>query len=302
MANPKIVNSIDYDLAAIRAGGAVPSVPGKVKLVHHFGFDAAASFQRIGVPTRKIFSVQDGGSAVTAMSFDIQPPGICKIVSQDMSLKMNATRQGVAVIESVAPGDCKLILLAGGTKVDSVSLKAVPVRFVITRFYNLIDAKGRRGVDPARPDVSLAALDSLIDQVNGIVGAQCDVWMAKSGQGLLRDLSCRDDLQNKIDINRFNIFAQSDMDGQAEYHVMFVWGIDGPHSNGITKSNVTMIDASITTEKREITLAHEFVHFLSGGGIVTVGDHDTQQDDLMFKTAPHGINMRKDRLAKIIPH
>ena len=61
MANPKIVNSIDYDLAAIRAGGAVPSVPGKVKLVHHFGFDAAASFQRIGVPTRKIFSVQDGG-------------------------------------------------------------------------------------------------------------------------------------------------------------------------------------------------------------------------------------------------
>ena len=69
----------------------------------------------------------------------------------------------------------------------------------------------------------------------------------------------------------------------------FVRAIEGGHSNGITKSNFTLLDSSLPSDKRQLTLAHEFVHFLSGSGIVKVNDHDDKQSDLLFKTAPHGI-------------
>jgi hypothetical protein len=138
-----------------------------------------------------------------------------------------------------------------------------------------------------------------VDAVNSIVSIQVDCMLTPSGDGALRDLSDSRDFGRAVDINKTNIFSFTGMDGDAGYHVIFVWAIDGPHSNGITKSNVTLLDASLAENKRPITLAHEFVHFLCGSGIVTVTDHDDQQDDLMFRTYPHGLNMRKARMQKV---
>jgi hypothetical protein len=301
MPTPKIINFTDYSLEEVRAQGPVrPPPPGRISFVHHCGFDPETRFQRMGVGTQKMFTVQHGGTALTGMSFEIQPPGFCRIVEQDMSLYHTPTQSGRVTIEAVASGDCELRLVSGGTKVDSISIKAAPSRNVITRFYNLIDGTGRQGVDPSRIQVLNDALPTLIERVKGIVHAQCGVLMVRSGTGLLRDLNTSEDLQARVNIDRFNIYALSGKDDQAQYHVMYVWGIDGAHSNGITRLNMTMINNALTNQYPEVTLAHEFVHFLSGSGIRRVDDHDPRREDLMFKTAPHGINMRKDRLLRII--
>jgi hypothetical protein len=55
--------------------------------------------------------------------------------------------------------------------------------------------------------------------------------------------------------------------------------------------------------KMPVTLAHEFVHFLSanpGLEAVNAGGHDPLKDDLMFAPAPHGINIRKVRQDKLL--
>jgi hypothetical protein len=53
--------------------------------------------------------------------------------------------------------------------------------------------------------------------------------------------------------------------------------IDGPESGGITNTNITMLKGDLLKEHRETTLSHEFVHFLSGSGVVKVGDHDGER-------------------------
>ncbi len=302
MPTPKITNYDYFDLEQVRVQGPVmPPMPGRISLAHHCGFDAETRFQRMGVGTQKKFTVHHGGTALTGMSFEIQPPDICKIVEQDMSVYRTPEERGRVTIEAVGSGDCELRLVTGGTKLDSISIKAAPSRNVITRFYNLIDGRGRRGADPSSSQVSNDTLRTLIERVNQIVGLQCGVLMVKSGTGILRDLNTPDDLGDRVDIGRFNIYALSGKDEQAEYHVMFVWGIDGAHSNGITRVSMTMLNIALTNMYPEVTLAHEFVHFLSGGGMVRIHDHDPRREDLMFATAPHGVNMRKDRLLKIIP-
>jgi hypothetical protein len=290
----KIINLLDFDLEATRGLKSTGS------LVHRFGFDPAAKFQRIGVGNRKQFGTE--GGPPTGLSFKVSPPGVCTILSQDMSIKFGS-RQGMATIEAAAAGVCKLVLAnSAGKAVDEATLNVFPQRNVKVRFYNLVDAKGRQGINATHFSVQPTALESLIDTVNSIVGVQCDVWLHKTGLGLLRDLRTANDMGRAVDIDKFNIFGEPDRDPDAEYHVLFVWGISGTHTNGITKSNVTFLDASLPVEKRDTTLAHEFVHFLSGSGIVTTSDHDGQKSDLMFKTAPHGLMLRKDRLLKIIPH
>ena len=296
----QIVEFLAYDFAAVHGRSA-----GKVPLTHHFGLDSEAKFQRLASGSRRALSTV--GGPVSEMKFVITGTANCKIVSQDMTVKGLGGRNGMVVIEGVSPGTGTKVELkdGAGKTVDAIDVQVGKFVGIKVRFYNLIDGKGRKAVStipfaPVPPMFSEAKLDTLVDRVNDIVNPQCDCLLAVKGKGAMIDLATPNDLGDRVDINKFNIFSFGDMDKDAQYHVVFVWSIDGPHTNGITRSNVTLLEASLSEEKRDLTLAHEFVHFLSGGGVVTIGDHDERQSDLMFKTAPHGINMRKLRLQKIL--
>lgn len=295
----KIAEFVPFDFALVngRTAGTVP-------LVHHFGLDPEAKFQFLAAGARRLLSTV--GGPVKGMTFVVTGGSNCKIVSQDMTVAGLNGRTGMAVIEGTSPGTGTKIELkdGAGKTVDAVDIQVGNFVSTKVRYYNLIDGKGRKGVNtipfaPLPPLFSEPVLDALTDRVNNIVGAQCDCLLTARAKGAMIDLSTSTDFGDRVDINKLNIFSFGDMDHDAQYHVIFVWGIDGPHSNGITKSNVTLLQASAADDKRDITLAHEFVHFLSASGIVTVGDHDDRPSDLLFKTAPHGIAMRKGRLQKL---
>lgn len=301
MGTLRIVNTFRYDHTASYPNTTL-NVPSPPKLVHDFGFDRSAKFTMIYVGGRAQFSVEGGNPS--GMRFEFRPTtAFCKILSQDISLKIQE-KVGLITIEGIAPGACKLSLVdAKGTTVDEISIDVVPFRSVLTRFYNLIDGKGRRAMrDPGTdPSVSQTTLIDLVFEINSIITPQCGVMMGLSGQGLIRDLGVLADLGNRVDINKhlISLVASSDFDRLSQYHIVFVWGIDGGHSRGITHTNVTLIQSNLGSA-RSITLAHEFAHFLSGSGIITVGDHDSDISDLLFKQFPHGIAMRQARLKKII--
>jgi len=224
-----------------------------------------------------------------------------------MSVKGPAGRTGLMVLEGVSPGTGATLELrnATGKAVDSIAVAVAPFNSFKVRYYNLIDGKGRKAVStidfaPPPPNFSPATLTDLTDRVNSIVSTQCDCMLVPNGGGTMIDLSTPDDMGDRVNGDRFNIFRFGNMDTDAQYHVVFVWVIEGAHSNGITKTNTTLLEASLSLGKRPLTLAHEFVHFLSGSGVVTVGDHDDNETDLLFKSAPHGINLRKARLEKIV--
>ncbi|HEY0777265.1 MAG TPA: hypothetical protein VGD56_04785 [Gemmatirosa sp.] len=297
----KIVNTFRYD-HGISFPGTSLGMSSPPKLVHDFGFDRKARFQMLQVGSAAKLS-SDGGDP-TGMHFELRPATqACKIVSQDMTLKV-LDKIGMVVVEGVAPGTGHLVLVdAKGKVVDQVDIEVVAHRAVITRFYNLIDSKGRRGIrDPGTdPTVSKIALSNLIDEIESIVLVQCGVAMAISGEGYIRDLNVSADLGNRIDLQRdvTKLVASSDFDRAAQFHVAFGWDIDGGHPRGSTMTNVAVIRSDLKSS-RSVTLAHEFVHFLSGSGIVTKDDHDSESSDLLFKSFPHGIALRRDRLKKII--
>lgn len=299
----QITNALEYDYGAVN----LPNRPkGSTPLVHTWGFDPTAKYQRIAAPSARRLLSTKGGS-VAGLSFKVTGPPNIKIVSEDMSFKGTGGREGLVCIEGVTAGaGTKLELQnAAGKTIDAIDVEVAPFVGIKVRYYNLIDGKGRHGVStvpfaPVPADFNGPALTDLTDNVNSIVATQCDCFLAANGKGAIIDLGTPKDMKNQVDINDVNIFSFGDMDADAQYHVIFVWSIAGGHSNGITRSNVTLLDASLSLEKRPITLAHEFVHFLSGSGVVTVGDHDDQNSDLLFRTAPHGINLRKSRLQKIL--
>ena len=246
------------------------------------------------------------------MRFVIRPSSAraFRIDSQDMSQRVGH-KIGLVAIQGVMAGDSQLALANSSDpsiSYDEITVRVVPIREVRVRFYNLIDTKGRRGIrDPATDaSVSNAALRSLVAEVNAMVGPQCGVQLVMSGQGSLQDLNVFADLENRVDIvKNLNAIYASDLDRSAQYHVAFVWGIEGSHARGITDLNISLMRTDLGPT-RSITLAHELVHFLSGGGTgrpgLTVGDHDEPGSllDLMHNRSPHGILMRKDRLMKII--
>jgi hypothetical protein len=271
------------------------------KLTHTWGLDSASRFLNLSVGMRKQLSTVGGDPK--GMSVDVSPTSICTLVGPPNLTDKVFGRTGFITLEGVAEGDAEIKLLdAGGKTVDKIAIKVVKARTVKVRFYNMVDGKGRQGVrDPdTDADFKVAAFQDLVFALNSIVGLQCDVFMSLTGLGALRNLTFSADLGNRVNIDEVNPFSSSDLDPDAQFHVAFVWGISGGHANGITKSNFSLLQAGRTGTKREVTLCHEFVHFLSGGGIVRPSDHDDQPSDLMFKTAPHGINMRKARLEKII--
>lgn len=291
----RFASLLDFDLDIARAGTSTG------KLVHHFGFDPEARFQQVAVGQRKVLSTVGGDTK--GLTATIKPTAICKFVTAPDLTSKFLSRLGIITIEGVAEGEAVLSLTdARGKEVDRVAIGVTKFRSVVTRFYNLVDDKGREGIRnvDTNPLFTPLAIEALVQTINDIVLCQCEVMMVNSGTGAVRNLTFASDLGTRVDINKVNPFSSTDLDKAAQYHVAFVWGIDGAHSNGITKSNFTLIQSSLPSEKRDLTIAHEFVHFLSGSGIVTVGDHDDRQSDLLFKTAPHGIMLRKARLQKII--
>jgi hypothetical protein len=289
----QLINLFDYTHG--------PGVLNKVKLTHFWGFDSQSRFLNLSVGVRKQLSIAGGDP--TGMSVDVSPTSICRFVGQPNLTDKVFDRTGFVTLEGVTEGDAEIKLLdPNGKTLDKVAIKVVKPRFVKVRFYNLVDGKRRKGVSDPDTDVSfsLGALQDLVLGVTSIVGLQCDVSMGLAGLGFLRDLTFTADLGNRVKIQDVNPFSSPDLDPDAQYHVAFVWGLAEGHPNGITKSNFSLLQADLRDTQREVTLAHEFVHFLSGGGIVNVNDHDDLVSDLMFKTSPHGINMRKGRLTKII--
>jgi hypothetical protein len=300
----KITDFQDYNYAAINPP---PAGMGKLGLVHHFGFDEDARYQRIGEQARRLLSTK--GGPVAGCSFKITGTPNCAIVSQDLSINGPEGRSGLVVIEGKTAGTGTKLELqdSSGKTLDSIDIDVASPVGIKVRYYNLIDSGHSSGVipyqgGPVPAAFANSALGDLTDKVNSIVAVQSDCLLAQSGGGALRDLVASNSLGGAVNINSFNIFSfsGSGMDPDAQYHVIFVWAIDGPHSNGITKSNTTLLRADLSEAHRAITLAHEFGHFLSGSGVVTIGDHDDRHSDLMFKTFPHGINMRKARLQKLL--
>jgi hypothetical protein len=320
-----IVNAIESDLD-VTWGGTINSSrsssrtagfsPGGATLQHnhHNGFDPERHFAMltVGAPFQMYLSVTGEGAFNRGWDFVLDPPSApcAKIVSKDMTYSDQNLR-GLLVLEGVAPGECQLFLKNEKSKlVDTVKLKVVPARNVVARFYNLIDGKGREGVtvDPVtgQPDAIFQEprLRQLLDAVNFIVGPQCGVWLLPSNSEALKDASVAPiDLGDHIDNDDKTVQATittADRDANANYHVYFVWSIkDKPgqkeKTRGSTISNYTLLLASLAHMDRVITLAHEFVHFLSGSH-----GHDSKNSDLMFETFPHGIQMRRDRLLQII--
>jgi hypothetical protein len=251
-------------------------------------------------------SYSAGGAFVLGVPSDSGP---AKVTDLDMSWTDNAGKNGIITIEGVAPGECQLYLLDGGRQLDAITIKVVPCRRVVTRFYNMIDGVGHTGIsDPASdPNFSLGELSALIDGVNQIVFAQSYVLMAASGSGVLKDANfAPHNFGDHIDKDdrslRTIIPFADDPDPDAAYHVFFVWSIKEDATSrertlGATVPEFTLILSDLDKTQRILTLSHEFVHWLSD----TSGtSHDAKQSDLMFKTEPHGIMMRRDRLLRII--
>jgi hypothetical protein len=259
----KIVNSsigsFDLDLAKGGSNG---------QLVHFFGFDPVARFQMIMVGDRRQFSVS--GGSPKGFTFKFAPTGKggrFKFIAQDMDLKFK-DRQGLVTIEGVVPGDCSLELVDSNTltPVDRIDVTVVKFANVVTRFYNLVPKSGGNSVDPKT--VTKTKLDDLMDSVNTIVMMQCSVSMAPSGGGLLRDLQVPSFTGGRVQLEDprqfIALFASSDVDRDAEYHVIFARSID-TGAAAITKQNFTLVKSDVLTRPfhPECTFAHEFVHFLS---------------------------------------
>lgn len=298
----QITSLNDFDYAAINSR---TSDMGKVALIHRWGFDPVAKFQRISVAGRRLLSTQ--GGPTDDLTFKVTGAATCRIVSQDMFFKGPAGRNGLLVLEGVSPGTGAKLELQNkaGKAVDSIEVAVAEFNSFKIRYYNLIDGKSRKAVStidfaPLPPNFSPVTLTDLTDKVNSIVSTQCDCMLFPNGGSTMIDLSTPNDMGERVNGDMFNIFRFGNMDKNAQYHVVFVWAIAGGHTNGITKNNTTLLQASLSLGKRPITLAHEFVHFLSGSGVITVGDHDDKETDLLFKSAPHGINLRKARLQKIV--
>jgi hypothetical protein len=83
----------------------------------------------------------------------------------------------------------------------------------------------------------------------------------------------------------------------AVFFVSTIAAARGERINGQTLGNRTLISTSYQKQEKHITLAQEITHFLCK--TPDDDDHDPGADSLMFKTAPHGTRMRKDRILKI---
>jgi len=290
-----LVHDSEFDLSVAHGG------PANSKLKHFYGFDPADKFHMMTPGSTHVFTVAGGDPSGCSVEFD--NPGVVSFLNPpEFSTVVGPGRRGTIPLDGGSVGTTNLILKdKSGKQVDKIEVRVVAPKQINVRFYNLVDEKNREGV--AKPDsdplFTVHALNQLLDFANKIVGWQCGVNMAATGSGGLRNLKFAQDLGNAIDIDKLNIFSTTDRDDSAAFHVAFAWRIAGGHTNGITKSNVCLIDNSLSGQKREITLAHEFVHFLSGSGIVKVNDHDRQENDLLFKIAPHGIMMRKERLITV---
>src|SRR5258708_31980128 len=68
----QITEAITYDYAAINTR---TKDMGDVSLTHHWGFDAAAKYQRIGVQQRRLLSTQ--GGPVSGLTFKMNAAGQC---------------------------------------------------------------------------------------------------------------------------------------------------------------------------------------------------------------------------------
>ena len=294
-----LVHDSEFDLSLAHGGAANP------KTKHYYGFDPAAKFLMMTPGSTHVLSVASGDPAGFSVEFDtvgivsfLNPPDF----AAGASAGLNPGHRGTIPLSGDKAGKTNVILKdKAGKEVDRVEVSVVEAREVKVRFYNLVDNKNHQGVRLPDSDVAfqIPALRQLTDFVNRIVAWQCGVTLTQTGTGVLRNLSFAQDFGNSIDINTLNVFSTGDRDDNAEFHVAFAWKIAGSHTNGVTKSNVCLLDASLAGQKREMTLAHEFVHFLSGSGIIKNNDHDSNESDLLYKTAPHGIMLRKDRLLTI---
>jgi hypothetical protein len=294
--NTSNTSILKFDLDVERIGRATG------KLIHFYGFDPEGRFLMIGQGARTQFSV--AGGSFTGLTFKFRPGsgGSFKFIGQDMTIKFGSS-QGLVTIEAVSPGECALELVDSQDKtIDRIDVKVVPFTFVATRFYNLIDGKGRRGLDPDSDIVTQQALATLVDRVNMIVMLQCGVGLKLNGEGRLRDLKVVGDMEDPVIIEKQHsaLFESTDIDRAAEYHVILVWNLP-PQTAGITLFEMSLIKSAVLSRPfpPESTVAHEFVHFLSP---TTTGksDHDPEKSDLM-RDAPaeeRGIMMRRERQLK----
>jgi hypothetical protein len=289
--------------------GLIASSPRNSNTAHSMGFDEDARFHMMVVGQTYGICVEGPPGNDFGFDLDEDAKKICQqqwcgIDTDDEAGPLKTTSIGLKCIQ---PGTGKLFMvhLGDDKRVAHIDLQAVAVRNVRTRYYNLSDRAGRKAI-PERSfektaAVSDAGLMNRAARLCLIVGFQAGINMRN--QGGLRELSASADLGNAVDIDTIHrhVLGGDGWDPGAEYHVILVWAIkdSNPTTRAITKGNITLVEIRILGDERglELTMAHEFVHYVCGDGIIQSG-HDELKSDFMFPTSPHGIMMREKRLKK----
>jgi len=244
---------------------------------HQHGFDPKAKLQVLPKGYARGLIIR-GGKGLSCSLTPADPPG-CGVDQREVGNDLEVWLDGKL------EGDYTLTARNGaGSKVDEVKIKVVKQRTVKVGFYEASDGKGR-GIK-----FDDANIRPLLDRADSIVGAQTNLRLKRTGKWPL--MNSQADLGDRIDLEapgKTADFRGGWIIQDAEWHVFFVWACKD--ANGITKSDITVIDANLDPVKMAVTLAHEFIHFCSRPG----SGHDGENADLMYKEAPHGIMIREPR-------
>jgi hypothetical protein len=142
--------------------------------------------------------------------------------------------------------------------------------------------------------------------MNDILIKQVGVHITPTSS-VLRDCSTYDDLGDKIDPDRSHFSLFGKIDGDAQFHILWTWAIkSATERSGMTRAatniNFCFISINLLNDVTGtgITLSHEMIHFTSGESAIKQQSHTDVRTDLMHKTHPHGIQIRKDYMEKVI--
>lgn len=255
----------------------------KSTYTHQHGFDPKGRLQVLPKGHARGLIIRGGKGLSCSLAPVTNPPG-CDVDQREIGNDLEIWLDGK--IE----GDYTLTARNGaGSKVDEIKVKAVKQRTVKVGFYEASDNKGR-GIK-----FDEANLNPLLERAGAIVGPQTNIRLKRTGKWPL--MNSMDDLGNQVDLDApgaTDKFRGGWMIQDAEWHVFFVWACKD--AAGITKADVTVIDAFLDPVRMAVTLAHEFIHFCS----LAKSGHDAEPNDLMYSKAPHGIMIREPRQRLLI--
>jgi hypothetical protein len=287
---------------------------------HFCGFDYEGKFKMMAVGDVVSLYAQAPTPWDMVLEPDAALSGICSTVGFGVDTgdicDRDRSRQYCIVLEGTAPGTGKLFLRHEKTRavLDQIDVQVVQNRLVQVRFYNLRDKVGHEGCSEylqRRYPYLGGELNTTVARVNYIVQRQAAVRMSlidgPHSTVPLRVLNVHDlNLGDDPDLDELilKVYGKSGFDGDADYHVCFVWGSIRAQL-GSTKNNMTFLNLPDLMKvkgdaKLVRVIAHEYVHFLSGAMARGLKSHDPKDADLMHDGYPHGVQMRKKRLQMII--